>query len=203
VVTVSNTTLSGNSVSGDGGAIYNIGGAFHAGASLSITNSTITDNFATGNGGNIYNSHGQGYGQLELGSTILNAGSSGENIFNDGGTVTSLGYNVSSDDGRGFLTGNGDQINTNPMLGPLQDNGGPTFTHALLPGSAATDTGNPSFTPPPFFDQRGPGFARVVNGRIDIGSFEAQSTSTPTPTVTATPRPTPTPRSRPTPKPRQ
>ncbi len=61
------------------------------------------------------------------------------------------------------------------MLGPLQDNGGPTFTHALLPASPAIDTGDPNFTPPPFFDQRGPGFDRVVNGRIDIGSFEVQT----------------------------
>jgi hypothetical protein len=40
-------------------------------------------------------------------------------------------------DGAGILTGPGDQINTDPILGPLQDNGGPTFTHALLPGSPA------------------------------------------------------------------
>jgi len=60
------------------------------------------------------------------------------------------------------------------MLGPLQDNGGPTFTHALLTGSPAIDAGDPNFTPPPYYDQRGPGFARVVNGRIDIGAFEVQ-----------------------------
>src|SRR5262249_56283595 len=79
-----------------------------------------------------------------------------------------------SDNGGGSLTATGDQINTDPMLGPLQDNGGPTFTHALLPGSPAIDTGDPSFTPPPDFDQRGPGYPRVGNERIDIGSFEAQ-----------------------------
>ena len=79
---------------------------------------------------------------------------------------------MSSDNGGGYLTGPGDQINTDPLLGPLQDNGGPTYTHALLPGSPAIDAGDPNFTPPPFYDQRGPGFDRVVNGRIDIGSFE-------------------------------
>jgi hypothetical protein len=84
---------------------------------------------ATGNGGGIYD---EGAAEFEIGSTILNAGSSGENIFN-GGRGTSLGYNLSSDDGAGILTGPGDQINTDPMLGPLQDNGGPTFTHELLP----------------------------------------------------------------------
>jgi hypothetical protein len=63
--------------------------------------------------------------------------------------VMSLGYNLSSDaaggDGTtgpgGFLNATGDLRNTNPNLGPLQDNGGPTFTHALLPGSPAIDTG--------------------------------------------------------------
>ena len=79
------------------------------------------------------------------------------------------------------------------MLGPLQDNGGPISTHALLPGSPAIDAGDPSFTPPPFYDQRGSGFDRVINGRIDIGSFEVQATPTPTPTATATATFTPTP----------
>jgi hypothetical protein len=60
------------------------------------------------------------------------------------------------------------------MLGPLQDNGGPTFTNELLTGSPAIDAGDPNFTPPPDYDQRGPGFDRVVNGRIDIGAFEVE-----------------------------
>ena len=106
--------------------------------------------------------------------------------------MTSLGYNLSSDDGGGNLTGPGDQIDTDPMIGPLQDNGGPTLTHALLPGSPAINTGDPNFTPPPFYDQRGPRFRRVFNGRIDIGSFETQPQ----------PPPFPTPRPRPTPPPR-
>ena len=68
-------------------------------------------------------------------NTIFNVSPGGHSILNDFGTVTSYGYNVSSDDGGGYLNGPGDQINTDPLLGPLQDNGGPTFTHALLPGS--------------------------------------------------------------------
>jgi hypothetical protein len=80
------------------------------------------------------------------------------------------------------------------MLGPLQDNGGPTFTHVLLTGSPAINTGDPNFTPPPLFDQRGPGYNRVFNGRIDIGSLEVQLIlPTPTPTATGTPTATPTP----------
>src|SRR5207244_1875713 len=137
------------------------------------------------------------------GNTVLKAGA-GANISNNGGMVTSHGYNVCSDNGGGFLNGPGDQINTDPILGPLQDNGGPTFTHELLTGSPAIDAGDPNFTPPPYYDQRGPVFWRVRNGRIDVGSFEVQSGSTPTPTPTATATPTPrthpTPRSRPTPR---
>jgi hypothetical protein len=118
---------------------------------------------------------------LEISDTILNAGASGENIFNEDGTVTSLGYNLSSDDGGGYLNGPGDQINADPLLGPLQDNGGPTFTHALLPGSPAINAGDPNFTLPPSYDQRGPLFRRVFTHRIDVGSFEAQPTPPPFP----------------------
>jgi hypothetical protein len=82
------------------------------------------------------------------------------------------------------------------MLGPLQDNGGPTFTHALLPGSVAIDAGDPNFISPPDDDQRG--FFRVYNGRLDIGAFEVQPTPTPTPTSTPTATATATATSTPT-----
>ena len=196
-LTVTDNTISGNSAvnSGMGGGISNSG-------NLSVTNVTLSGNSAGWHGGGIYNYGGSG----RVGDTVLNAGQFGETIFNDGGMMISFGYNLSSDSGGGILTGTGDQINTNPMLGPLQDNGGPTFTHALLAGSPAINAGDPSFTPPPLLDQRGPGFDRIVNGRIDIGSFEVQAGPTPTPTPTPTPkpspRPSPTPRPRPTPIPR-
>ncbi len=177
-VTIVNSTISGNSAGDSGGGI--------ATGFVSIMNSTISGNSAA-SGGGIYNTE-----HLQITNTILNAGASGENIFSNGGTVTSHGYNISSDNGGGYLTGPGDQINTDPLLGPLQDNGGPTLTHALLPGSPAIDAGDPNFTPPPFNDQRGCSFDRVFNGRIDIGSFERQPLG----------RPCPTPRSRPTPRPR-
>ncbi len=122
---------------------------------------------------------------VAMSDTIFNVSPGGHSILNDFGTVTSYGYNVSSDDGGGYLNGPGDQINTDPMLGPLQDNGGPTFTHALLPGSPAIDAGDPNFVGPPDYDQRGPGYDRVRNGRIDIGSFEVQATPIPTATPTA------------------
>lgn len=180
MLTITNSTFSGNAAPVAGGASFNVG-------TLQIANTTLSDN-SSPLGGGVFN-----IGTLQIGNTILNAGASGANIANNGGTVTSHGYNLSSDDGGGFLTGPGDQINTNPRLGPLQDNGGPTFTHELLPGSPAIDAGDPNFTPPPFFDQRGQGFPRVVNARIDKGSFEVQSGGTPTPTPTTTPTPTATP----------
>jgi predicted outer membrane repeat protein len=199
---ITNSTLSGNSVDGLGGGVYNDGFA-EGSATLSISNSTLAANSATEGGDGIYNQGTFGSALFSIGNTILNAGALGENIFNDSGTVISLGYNLGSDDAGGLLNGSGDQVNTDPLLGSLQDNGGPTFTHELLKGSPAIDAGDPSFTPPPLFDQRGPGFDRIVNGRLDVGSFEVQGLSpTPTPTPTATPSPPPTPRPVPTPRPR-
>jgi hypothetical protein len=177
LVTVGNSTISSNSAKYDGGGISNCGG-------VQIANSTLSDNSApAGFGGGIING-----GAVEIRNTIFNAGALGENIVNNGGTVTSNGYNISSDDGGGVLTGPGDQINTDPLLGPLQNNGGPTLTHLPLPGSPAIDAGDPSFTRPPFHDQRGSCFYRVFGRRIDVGSVETQ----PRPRcVTPAPRPRP------------
>jgi hypothetical protein len=173
VLTISNSTISSNTATFFGGGIHNdsrSGGH----AVLRINNSTLSGNSAN-SGGAIYNTaFFGGTATVDIADTILNSGPTGGTLFNDSGTVSSHGYNISNDDGGGLLIGRGDQINTDPLLGELQDNGGPTFTHRLLPGSPAIDAGDPNFTPPPFFDQRGPGFNRVVNGRIDKGSFEVQ-----------------------------
>jgi len=166
---VLNSTFSGNSAGRFGGGIYN-NGAVDGSSPLQILYSTFSDNSAfQGPSGGIANFSAT----VQLGSTILNASS----VSNSSGTITSLGYNLSSDNGAGFLTATGDQINTNPLLGPLQDNGGVTFTHALLTGSPAIDAGNPNFdpnafNPPMLYDQRGPSYNRVAHGRIDIGAFE-------------------------------
>jgi hypothetical protein len=169
-LTIISSTVSGNGASGQhDGQPWGHGGGISGGGT--ITNSTLSNNYAALSGGGIE-------GGATLGNTILNANTP-ENIY--GGAI-SHGYNLSSDDGGGNLTGPGDQINSDPMLGPLQDNGGPTLTHALLSGSPAIDAGDPNFTPPPYYDQRGPNFWRVRNGRIDIGSFEVQAGTTPTPT---------------------
>jgi hypothetical protein len=200
-LTISDSTLNDNAADFGGGGIYNDG--YRGSATLTISNSTVSDNSAF-YGGGIYNEGFEGSAMLTissntlsgnwtiypgvgggifldnatltLGDTILKTGVHGANICNyySSGTVTSLGYNLSDDDGGGLLIATGDQINTDPTLGPLQDNGGPTFTHALLPGSPAIDAGDPSFTSPPDYDQRGTDFLRVFNGRLDIGAFEVQ-----------------------------
>jgi hypothetical protein len=204
-LTVINSTISGNFASSDGGGIasgfsgltivnstisentvgdpdYGDGGGIASGygvvpPALTITNSTVSGNSAATCGGVCR-------GTVEIQNTILNANASG----NIGGTVTSHGYNISSDDGGGHLNGPGDQINTDPLLGPLRNHGGPTLTHMPMRGSPAIDAGDPSFTPPPDHDQRGACFYRVFGGRIDVGSVETQ----PRPQcVTPAPRPTP------------
>jgi len=216
MLTVRNSTLSFNEAQSFGGGIYNDGNTTGR-ATLLINNSTLSRNVAIYGGcAGILNDHAalmvsnctlsgnsaiarRGVGilnkeaTLQIGDTILNAEASDTNILNDRGKITSLGYNLTSDNGGGVLTGAGDQINTDPMLGPLQDNGGPTVTHAPLTGSPAIDMGDPNFTPPPDYDQRGSGYSRVVNSRLDIGAIEVQAPTRPTPT----PRPEPTPAPRP------
>jgi hypothetical protein len=131
-LTIVNSTVSGNSAGMSGGGLSTFF------SSLRVANSTISGNSAPGGG--IYNDRQTSV--VEISNTLLSAGALGENIFNNGGTITSDGYNLSSDDGGGYLTGPGDQINTDPLLGPLQDNGGSTLTHAVLPGSPAVDAGD-------------------------------------------------------------
>jgi hypothetical protein len=172
-VTIANSTISGNIAVGFGAGVLNTGCCNGSNATATIVNSTFSGNSADSGGADIFNDASlAGNAVLVIGNTILNSGASVNSISNDSGTVTSLGYNLSNDGAGGLLHATGDKTNSIPLLGPLQDNGGPTFTHALLPGSPAIDAGNPNFAPPPDFDQRGPGFPRVVNGRIDIGAFE-------------------------------
>ena len=61
----------------------------------------------------------------------------------------------------------------------MQNNGGPTQTIALVPGSPALNAGDPAVTAPGGTDQRGPGFVRVAGGRLDIGAYEVQDVAAP------------------------
>lgn len=76
-----------------------------------------------------------------------------------------------------FTDGGGNHLGVDPGVGALADNGGPTQTLALLPGSGAIDAAGasvPSF-PGNEFDQRGTGYSRLVNGALDAGAFEVQA----------------------------
>jgi CSLREA domain-containing protein len=181
--TVRNCTFAGNSSPADGGAIRN---AAHGGsATLTVQNCTFSGNSSTSSAvGSIFNwndTNSPGFSaQTEIGDTIFQV-SSGANLGNSGVTggaasITSLGYNISNDSGGGFLAAAGDQIQTDPKLDPagLQNNGGPLQTIALQSSSPAVNAGDPNFTPPPAFDERGSGFNRVARGRLDIGAFELQ-----------------------------
>ena len=170
---IANSTVSRNTTSttnigfipdGDGGipggAILNLDGT------LALDNVTLSGNSSPGIANFVWS--------LSIKNSILDAGSQGTNIIGDVFDVGSFGNNLSSDDGGGCLTGPGDQTNTDPMLGPLQDNGGPTLTQALLPGSPAIDAaastdiaGNPVTV-----DQRG--FPRPGGSGNDIGAYEVQ-----------------------------
>ena len=203
VVTINNCAFSGNIADQNAGGIVNLGDEGGV-ATVTVRNSTFAGNFACSTcnfyGGAIFNDgNGQpGGATAEIGNTIFKGDIAIQrNVFNHGGIVVSDGYNLTNDagvlnslNGSGGFTVVGDVINTDPLLGPLQDNGGLTPSHELLLGSPAIDTGDPAFTRPPFFDQRGQGFDRIVNGQIDRGSFEVQG---PGPTPTSTPTDTPTP----------
>jgi hypothetical protein len=97
--------------------------------------------------------------------------------------VTSAGHNLIGDGtGSNLHAGvNGNRVGTSsraidPMLGPLQNNGGPTLTRALLLNSPARNTGSNALIPAGVTtDQRGSGYARVFGDTVDIGAFEAQN----------------------------
>src|SRR5438132_8088858 len=159
--TLTNVTVSGNtSGAGGGGGIAND----LLDAIATLTNVTIADNSASpGSGGGFYNLGGATFRYV-----IVANGPSGDNCAGSG-TLTSQGHNLDSGNTCGFA-GPGDLVNMDPLLGPLQDNGGPTPTQALLPGSPSLDAGDN--TNAPATDQRG--FSRVADGTIDIGTFEVQ-----------------------------
>ena len=158
---ITNSTISGNKAASFGG------GVVVASAVVNVRNSTIASNEAGGLGGGIM-SFGQG--TLVLVKNTIVAGNSIDNCDTaqySGGIIRSQGNNISSDDSCPF-TQPADKQNTNPRLGPLQDNGGSTDTRALLAGSPAIDAG--SNTDCPVTDQRG--VTRPQGTACDIGAFE-------------------------------
>ena len=179
-LTIENSTISGNF----GGGVSNQDGR------LTIANSTISGN----RGGGVFNAFGLVFGYsatLTLNNSLIagNQAGVGPEIWNNS-IVTANNFNLFGSNGNpgvtGFTPGPTDIVPGVPLaqiLGPLQNNGGPTQTHALVDGSPALDAGDPSGCRDSqgsllSIDQRG--FARHVDGnndgsaRCDIGAFEAK-----------------------------
>ena len=187
-LTLSSSTISGNTASGvnDGGGVHasgnsdfiNVtfsgntaerGGGMSCTAICTLTNVTVTANAAVSEGGGIHQGGGGGTSITFLNTVVANnSAPSNQDCDGPAARLISSGYNLSSDTTCDF-TGPGDQENASPLLGPLQDNGGPTFTHALLVGSPAIETGTNVGCPAS--DQRGT--ARPLGTTCDIGSYEA------------------------------
>jgi hypothetical protein len=158
--------------SGMGGAIWSDG---HP---VNMTNCTVAFNSASqGSGGwggagsppglpGVNGTTG-GAVQTSANSPLVNSLLASNSPSNCSGTITDLGHNLSSDDSSAF-TNSSSLKSTNPLLGPLADNGGPTLTMALLPGSPAIDAGDGAAAPPT--DQRG--VPRPFSLAADIGAFE-------------------------------
>jgi len=195
------TTVSGSTFSDNYSA--NFGGALENSGSLTLTNNTVSANRAVVDGGGLYwyPDISTGFTMI-LNSTIANnvAGTHGGNIYagvlwspvnpriqikntlvafgspnNCDNLIVSRGNNLENTNSCGLATALGDKINANPKLGPLQNNGGATWTHALLLGSPAIDAGTNNGCPAT--DQRG--VARPIDGNsdgsavCDIGAVEA------------------------------
>jgi N-acetylneuraminic acid mutarotase len=120
-------------------------------------------------------------------NTIIANNTAADGSFLDlSGNLTSDDYNLITIPAGGAVSGTTTHnlTNVNPLLGPLNSNGGRTMTHALLAGSPAINAGNNALAldqsnVPLTSDQRGAGFARIQNGTVDIGAFESALLPTP------------------------
>jgi hypothetical protein len=162
-VTLTNTTVSGNQAVSGGGLFVDEG-------TLTLENSTVNGNQTAGGGTSLVTDEGAGMadapGTTRARNTIIDACV--------GRAIESQGSNLE----RGMtcgLNGPGDLRNTDPRLGPFQNNGGQSDTYALLAGSPAIDAA--TGCPPPATDQRG--VSRPQGPRCDIGAFEVQLPPTP------------------------
>jgi hypothetical protein len=170
-VNVTDCTVSDNSAvggpAGDSGSVGAAqgGGLFDdAGTTLTLKNSTVSGNSAQ-NGGGIYRA-----GALNLGNTIV-AGNTAPTAPDLSGKLRSLGHNLIGDTSGGSGFDTTDLVNVDPLLGALQDNGGPTLTMALLVGSPALNAGDP--TQLGVADQRGV----VRSGGVNIGAYQASASA--------------------------
>jgi hypothetical protein len=185
-LTLTHSTVSDNIANYDGGGIY-ASSSYRFRGTLTMTNSTVSGNapdaiyqFA----GAVTLTNSTVSGNIERGMSSARRPVLTSSLIVDGrcyGPIASAGYNIEYGDTCGFDQPT-DQVNVTAeqlALGPLQDNGGPTMTHALLPGSVAIDqipegdcvdaAGAPLTT-----DQRGEPRPETGGTLCDVGAFEVQ-----------------------------
>ncbi len=179
---VIDSTISGNSANGDGGAIDNIFGTANVYSTTIVFNVADYQNNAAGGAGGIFNKDANA-AVFNLRNTLVAGNSvSGYPVYDEcGGTLHSFGRNLIGDGADSVYCSitvesgsTWNYLNSYYLIGSLQNNGGATSTHALLPGSNAIDgavictdqNGLVIST-----DQRG--FPRAVGATCDIGAYES------------------------------
>jgi hypothetical protein len=192
-VTIQSSTVSGNFSGGVGGGF----GDENAQGTLIVLNSTFADNSAIGNGGGIEASgpsttiddstvtgnitQGQGGGlAVTSAAFVLQNTIVAQNQSNMNAAAQNMNFQGTNPDLLGTPTqAIANFLGGDPLLGPLQLNGGATPTRAPLAGSPVVDAGSAGALPAGTAqDQRG--FLRVVGAGLDIGSVEFQSPATTT-----------------------
>lgn len=208
--TIADSTLDGNVATAGAGDLgfSSAGGGLYAGAvDVALLGTTVTDNRLVRQAPGGFFPFGAALASDDGASVVLantliagNVGAPSCVPSGPAATITSAGHNLFSTGCTALaasdLSGTS-LVPLDPMIGALLDNGGPSLTRALLPGSLAIDAGDPAMCGPT--DQRG----IPRDAACDIGAFELESIPTPTPAPTAspTPAPTPAPTASPTPAP--
>lgn len=164
-VRIVNSTISGNHADGSGGGIHT------SGSSLAVRLTTISGNTAGFRGGSLLVSPVAG---VQLNHSIAANGTPQDLATEPAGATAAVTASFSLIEAPGAgdvtVTGSGNRLGIDPLLGPLASNGGPTLTHRPLPGSPAIDAGDPMITDPPAADQRDA--ARIAGAAVDLGAVE-------------------------------
>lgn len=166
--TISNSTIASNTSSRYGGGVI---GHVSAGTyPTTVSNSTISGNSASYGGGISETSNAT----ITLTNSAVggNTATSNPDVSTYSGGSIAAAFNLVGNTGTATITDNGGNLlNVAPQLGALANNGGPTMTMLPLAGSPLIDAGDPAFSGLAT-DQRGTGFPRIINGRVDIGAVE-------------------------------